>query len=169
MPSLKFNLYYALPVYSTMENGPEFPFNEGEEVIMQMEFGSPIIVTQDRQMELDLRGINARLESRLLPDGEEINDHILSEVKHIRDETRSYLLRFPYGLESVLQVVIADEDSEVDFPFEAGQIIIVPLVVKHVKRCPPGLSSDNLWQALLSPLGDEVNGLIVTNVELAEE
>lgn len=170
MPYLRFNPYYALPAYSTVEDGPEFPFKEGERVTMQLRFGIPIMVTEDRRTEADLRNIGAKLEVELFPIGKEIDGYILSEVQRIVGEPRSHTLRFlMVGLENVLQAVITAEDKETEFPFEPSQIVIVPLIVERVKRCPPTISSNNLWQALLSPSGSEVNGLIVARVELAKE
>jgi hypothetical protein len=173
MPYLRFDPYYALPVYSTIENGSEFPFKEGEAVVMKLQFGTPVVVPEeDRQREVGSKIINIEVEVPLRPKGKEINDggyYILSEVKRFANESYSYVLRFSYGLENILQAVITTEDTEISFPFEPGQIVTVSLIVERVKKCSPSLSSKNTWQALLVPSGDEVDGLIVTSVELTKE
>ena len=169
MPTLNFNPYYALPVYSTVENGPQFPFNNGQIVTVKLQFGTPILVTDDRRLEEDLRAINAKMEVSLLPEGDEIDDegyYIVSEV--VTPNQDSFLLRFPCDVNDILQAVIVDDDAETIFPLTAGQIVKAALVVTRVKPFESFVTSSLVGEALLSPFGEEVGGLVLAEVELVE-
>ncbi len=171
MPKLRFNPYYGLPAYSAADDGPEFPFREGEIVTMELEVGSPVAVTEDRQTQQDMVGIDAKFEVRLFPKGK-LDQNIvfmLSPVWQFVGEPSPHLLRFSLGLENALQVVTTTEEDATDFPFEPGQIVTVPLLIAYVRRMsPPSISIGATWRSFLSPSGDEVDKLIVANVELAE-
>lgn len=169
MPNLYFNPYYALPVYSSSANTSEFPFDNGQVVIVQLQLGTPLVVTQDRKREEDLQTINAKMEVSLLPEGDELDDdgyYIVSEVYAPNQGT--YLLHFPSDVNDRLQAVIIDGSLETSFPLEAGQIISTSLVVTHATHHQASASSNFSGEALLFPLGEKTDGLIRSEVELVE-
>ncbi len=171
MPYLRFNPYYGLSAYSTADDGPEFPFREGEIVTMKLVVGSPIAVIEERQTEEDMVGIDAIFEVQLIPKGELDQNmvFVLSPVRRLMGEPNPHVLRFGCDLLDVLQAVITARENVDDFPFKLGQIVTVPLYFFYVRKMsPPSLSTMVTWRSLLSPSGDEVNGLVVANVELAE-
>jgi hypothetical protein len=69
--------------------------------------------------------------------------------------------------DDILQALLTAEENEAVFPFEPGQVITAPLVVQRVQKMWPP-DPEATWQAQLVPIGEKVNGLIVTNVELAD-
>lgn len=169
MSYLRFNPYYRLSTESIDNNALEFPFQEGDIININFEFGSTIEVTEDRKQEDDLVGIDARMESVLYPFGEEIDDYIIGEAIIHGTESKSTQLKFStVGLENVFHVILTHEDDEEDFIFEPGQIISVPLIVEQIMRIPYPEDYIGPLIAHLKPAGEEVEGLILTEVVLVD-
>ena len=170
---LKFNPYYALTACTLTADGPTFPFKDGDIVVIHLSFGPRIPVTQDRSLEEDLIGTKAITEIPLIPKGSLDNEqrYVLSQVWIKSEFAIKHTLRFGYDTEDILQVLITDTDAETQFPVDKIRTIRMSLMVERVQKMPairPISDFDPLWCALLSPFGEEVDGLILSEVELVE-
>ncbi len=170
MASLRFNPYYSLVAYGTVEDGPTSPLNEGEQVTMELVFAFTWAPAGASEAE-DLKMIRAKLVATLLPSGEEFPEHnyTLCRLRSVGARPQSHAIKFPSDKDNIIQAVITIDDSLTDFPFQSGQVILVPMKVRGVKGLQPAHETDWTWQTRLAPLGEEVGGLTVANVELAKK
>lgn len=164
---LQLNPYHELLAFRTVKQNSECPFQVGDKVRIRLLFGLPIPVTADRQTEEDLRNINARWEVVLTPYGQEVTnaDYIWCEVVW-SGKPSSRRVMFLNDKDRVLRAVLTDQDT--GFPFRPFQIITAQLAVERVQLMTHRHEEDWTWNAVLGPSGQEVNGLVIAEVDLAE-
>ena len=158
-------LYALVPCEGEFEF--DMPLKPGDVLKTDLVFG-PVIELVEAYLWEELKGIdNPFLEVSLWSAGEEVTEDNLQlgEIRRSNDEL-SLVLRFPMDKDNVLIAVVAGQDEEDTFPFELGSIVSIQLLVERVYKTQ--WSSDNEWGVILVPIGDEIGGRILAEVELVE-
>ena len=164
MPALKFNPYHSLVAYATNEEKNIIPLERDNLIFAKFNFGSPMFVTESRRTSEDLKGITAKWETLLVPFGNFLGHTIESRVQRASDR-EEYTLQFLAVEDDYLQGILTAEDIDA-FPFLAGHLVCVPLMIYQIKLSEGNQDGD--WEATLIPFGDWIDGLIITKVEPAD-
>ena len=173
MANLKFDSNFSLVFFGTVSDGSDCPLNNDDLVELTLNFGPIIDTSPEQYLRAQTTSTDIILEASLTPEVDlDTGDlAIQSQIRLKVNSAKIYTLRFMADTEDILRAVITKDDNLIEFPFLDGQKVKMTLIVEDVQRLQP-LSPDDdserIWQGLLSPFGKEVNGLILSEVELVE-
>jgi hypothetical protein len=162
MPHLKFlpDTYFLV-----LGRRPPVPLQAGDQFLVEVDFSMPMSVVggaYEWSEEFVQKAGHPRQLVILYPIGEldEEYDALRHVVEHVPTGEQVELL-FSYGTDYGIWAILTDQDEEQSFSFEIGDYIKIPLVVKEVLEVAPSRSI-----AHLEPLGDEIDGRILTAVDV---
>jgi hypothetical protein len=169
MPILRFQTFVEsevpniLSVYSTDEDGEQFPFDEGDVLLVPLQF---ILVEWSESV----YKILGRFEwsAELFPTGEydDATSMMLSQVVRTRDNSVQ-ILRTSVDKDNYLSAYLTVEEEEMALLYNESDTIVTPLRVEGIYRVPGAELGLGIpaWGASLIPQGTQGDHGIVCKVE----
>ncbi len=161
MPRLRFETGTSGTIYLTLENS-EVPFKEGEEVAVQLRILSMSLFPNEKISNIVWRG-------QLEPIGQFdlATESMVIEIRKL-DPPSTVVVRWPADTKNTFHVFTTSEDQDPHL-FETDPSVIAKVIIQELIRHPLKIPPiDPTWFAILVPVGERKDDIIISNVELIE-